>query len=78
MTFDISPKGTVKNPSTTECSDEAFKDTSLVAVWAWKYHPKIDRGMAVTQTGLKTKLQYNITDFGGYLLDEQGNRVEAE
>jgi len=78
VTFDVSPKGTVKNAKTTECSDEIFEITSLVAVGAWKYHPKIDRGMAVTRTDVETKLRYDITDFDGRLLDEQGNRGEAE
>lgn len=76
VTFDITPRGNVTNPKTTECSDEVFEVTSLVAVGAWKYHPKIDRGMAVTRTDVETKLRYDVTDFDGVLLDETGKRVE--
>jgi hypothetical protein len=76
VAFDITPKGNVTNSRITECSDEVFEVTSLVAVGAWKYHPKIDRGMAVSRPNVETKLQYDITDFDGWLLDEKGNRVE--
>lgn len=74
--FDITPKGKVTNARVTECSDKVFEISSLVTVRAWKYHPKIERGVAVSRPGVQTRLRYDITDFDGTLLDENGNRIE--
>jgi hypothetical protein len=74
--FDISPKGKVVNAKTTECSAKDFEITSLVAVSAWTYHPKIDRGMAVTRPGVEVTIRYDIMDFDDTLLDQNGERIE--
>ena len=76
VTFDVTSKGTVTNARTTDCSDKKFEAPSLVAVEAWTYHPKIERGMAVLRPDVKTKMRFDITDFDGTLLDENGDRVE--
>ncbi len=76
LEFDVTSKGNVTNDRIIECSDSAFEITSQIAVRAWKYHPKIERGMAVTRPGVKTKLKYDVTDFDKTLLDENGKRVE--
>lgn len=74
--FDITPEGDVTNPRVTDCSDDVFEMTSLVAVSAWKYHPKIERGVAVSRPNVEARLRYDITDFDGTLLDHNGDRVE--
>jgi len=76
VVFDISPKGFVENVKATECSNSIFEEPSLFAVWHWTYFPKIENGSAVTQTGVKSNLQFNVTDFDGALLDENGKRVK--
>ena len=74
--FDITPKGKVENAKATECTDSKFEFPSLIAVNAWSYHPKIECGTAVTQYGLRTTMKFDVTDFDGTLLDENGKRVE--
>lgn len=75
VTFDVTPEGSTANAKAS-CTDAAFRMTSLIAVDAWKYHPKIDRGVPVTRSGVETRLRYEITDFDDWLLDENGNRVD--
>ena len=76
IVFDVTPKGRTTNARATECSHKVFEPASLVAIKWWTYHPKIERGMAVTRPDVKTTLRYKITDFDGNLLDENGDRVE--
>ena len=76
VVFDVTAKGRVENAKTSECSDKIFEGPSLFAVNRWFYIPKIDRGMAVSRSGVKTKLRFDVTDFDNILLDENGDRVE--
>lgn len=76
VVFDVSPSGLVENAKSTECSNPVFKGPSLFVVSQWTYFPKVERGMPVTRTGVRTTLKYDVTDYDGTLLDENGERVE--
>jgi len=76
MIFDVSPKGFVKNAKIRECSNPIFEDPSFFALSQWTYFPKVEQGMPVTRTGVKTTLTFAVTDFDDTLLDENGERIE--
>lgn len=72
MNFDITEGGTTENIRRAECSDPAFEAEAWLAVSGWKYHPAVERGVRVPHTGVETKLVFNVTDYEGRSLDENG------
>lgn len=78
IAFDVTATGQTINMRPTECTDSAFEFTSLLTVSHWKYHPKIERGVPVLRTDVETTLRYEVTDYDGHLLDQDGNRVDDE
>ena len=70
MLFDVDATGQPVNIATTHCSDEVFKDASLATVQIWHYTPKTDRGSAVVQRNIETKLTYRLSDESGNLIPE--------
>ena len=67
MVFDVDPSGSPFNirPS---CSARIFQRPSVRAVEKWKYQPKIEGGVAVSRSGVTTRLTYD-------LMDERGVRI---
>lgn len=64
IAFDVGPDGTPINVSVSYCSRAIFERNSVRAVQQWRYSSQIRDGLAVTQTGLRTRIEYS--------LDEQG------
>jgi len=77
VAFDLTVTGRTENLRTTDCTDPVFETPSLMTVSTWKYHPKIERGVAVPRKGIESKLRYDITDYDGHLLDQDGKRVDV-
>lgn len=75
VTFDIDATGNTRNLEVVECTDSVFHGPSLLAVSSWKYHPKIERGTPVPRLGVESKVFYNVTDYDGKLLDQNGQVV---
>jgi len=66
--LDVNKFGRPENIDAYFCTHENFKANSEAIAVTWSYTPKIERGQAVTQTGVETKLTYRITDKAGALL----------
>ncbi len=75
MGFDVSNKGDPTNIKVLECTDPIFELPSRMAVSSWKYHPKIERGVAVSRKDVETKMRFDITSYDGRLLDQDGKPV---
>lgn len=66
------------NLKATYCTEAHFETSSLESVMWWFYHPKVERGVAVTRAGIETKMSFRLNDKDGNLIDEQGKIVSAE
>lgn len=66
--FDVNQNGFTENIKAKDCTHPNFKRQSEAVVRSWTYTPKIERGQAVTQRGVETKLTYRIVDLSGELL----------
>ncbi len=66
--FDVNQNGFPENIEAKDCTHPNFKRQSEAVVRSWTYTPKIERGQAVTQRGVETKLTYRIMDRSGELL----------
>jgi hypothetical protein len=75
MEFDISRQGNTQNINVKECTDPIFEVPSRIAISMWKYHPKVERGVAVSRPDVVAKVRFDITDYDGHLLDHDGERV---
>lgn len=70
MRFDVTRKGRAENITAISCSDSVFKAASGRTVKWWAFTPKIDRGEAVTETGVETKIVFRLMDKSGELIPE--------
>lgn len=75
MGFDVSDKGDPTNIKAIECTDPIFEVPSRVAISTWKYHPKIERGVAVLREDVRTKMRFDVTSYAGDLLDQNGKPI---
>ncbi|WP_420431513.1 energy transducer TonB [Hyphobacterium sp.] len=62
LEFDVGPDGTPINVGVNDCSHTIFERNSVRAVERWRYSPQIRDGLAVTQTGLRTRIDFNLDD----------------
>jgi protein TonB len=68
--FDISPDGKPFNVRANSCSQSLFERAAVRAVTKWTYRPEIRDGIAVTRTGLQTRITFQLTDERGQLIPE--------
>lgn len=70
ISFDISPDGKPYNVEASFCSQTLFERAAIRSVQKWVYHPKIQDGLPVTRTGLKTLIRFQLTDERGDIIAE--------
>ena len=66
--FDINPQGQPLNVSIMRCTDKRLQSATVKSVQQWKYAPQMQGGQAVTRTGLRTTIQFELRDERGRLL----------
>lgn len=70
MIFDVNEKGRPHNIRTRTCTETIFEKPSKASIHWWFYHPKVERGQAVTQTDVTTKVSFRLSDEEGNLIPE--------
>ena len=70
MAFDVNAEGTPYNISATRCSEMLFSRASVKAVGKWRYRPKVVDGQAVSRTGMRSKISFQLTDEAGRIIPE--------
>ncbi|MGB6317748.1 MAG: energy transducer TonB [Litorimonas sp.] len=68
--FDIGPDGRPFNVQALSCSQALFSRSAVRSVEKWTYRPEIRDGLAVTRTGLKTKISFVLSDERGQVIPE--------
>lgn len=68
--FDVSPQGQPFNVQATYCTQSLFKRNSVKSVEKWKYNPKIVDGLAVSRSGVESKITFRLTDERGRTIPE--------
>ena len=68
--FDVSAEGTPLNVEATYCSDNIFKRATIKSVQKWKYKPKIRDGLAMSRSGVESRVTFQLTDNNGKLIPE--------
>lgn len=68
--FDVTAKGRIKNAKTTSCTHDYYKQPSLQSMTWWAYTPKVERGVAVNQIGVPSKISFKLSDENGNLIPE--------
>jgi len=66
--FDISAEGLPFNVQTTVCTNNQLKSATVKSVQKWKYAPQMRNGNAVSRSGLKTTIRFDLKDEGGETL----------
>ena len=66
--FDINPQGQPFNISATLCTDKQLQSPTVKSVKQWKYAPQMRGGQAVTRSGLKTTIRFDLQDERGKVL----------
>ena len=61
MQFGVTPEGAPYNIN-ANCTNSIFERTSIRTVEQWKYAPKIVDGVAVSRSGVQTRLTYQLAD----------------
>ncbi|MBA4800576.1 MAG: energy transducer TonB [Euryhalocaulis sp.] len=69
MTFGVNPRGETENIS-AECSSEVFKDMSVSTVKKWRYLPRIEGGKLKPRKGVKTRLNYTMSEGSRRMLNQ--------
>ena len=72
MTFDLTKFGIPQNIKANYCTAEYFEFMSELAISWWRYNPKVDRGIPVSQSGLETKMTFRLKNEEGNLIPEPG------
>ena len=72
MTFDLTKFGIPQNIKANYCTAEYFEFMSKLAISWWRYNPKVDRGIPVSQSGLETKMTFRLKNEEGNLIPEPG------
>ncbi|MEM7729692.1 MAG: energy transducer TonB [Pseudomonadota bacterium] len=70
VAFDIGPDGRPFNVRATSCSQSLFERSAVRSIERWTYRPQISEGLAVTRTGLSTRISFQLTDEGGRIIPE--------
>ncbi|WP_371397523.1 energy transducer TonB [Fretibacter rubidus] len=70
MAFDVNAEGAPYNIIATNCSDNVFTRASVKAVGKWRYRPKVVGGQAVSRTGMRSKISFQLTDEAGRIIPE--------
>lgn len=61
LTFDINAEGTPVNIEVIKSEPEGiFDEAAICSLSKWTYAPKIENGVAVTQTGMKVQLDWDL------------------
>ena len=70
VTFDVAKSGQPRNVSAEACTDDIFARPSEFAVQWWFFHPRTERGQALTQKGERAKIAFELTDENGIVIPE--------
>ncbi len=70
MRLNVSPEGETFSIEVISCTDNVFRRASIKSAQKWRYAPKIKDGIAVTRTGVETRIRFD-------LLDARGERIPA-
>lgn len=70
MAFDVTSEGAPFNIRAARCSDKIFARASVKAVAKWRYRPKVVNGQAVTRSGMRNKIRFQLTDEAGRIIPE--------
>lgn len=62
MQFDVSPEGQPFNVTAKKCSSSILERASIKNVGKWKYNPKIVDGLAVSRSGVQTRITFILQD----------------
>lgn len=68
--FDVTAKGRVIDAKTTSCTHDYYKEPSLQSLLWWAYTPKVERGVAVEEIGIPSKISFKLSDEDGNLIPE--------
>lgn len=78
MMFDVSETGWLINIRVLSCTDDVFRTASERSLEGWYYTPKTQRGQAVKQTNIESRVSFRLRDENGVLIDEDGRLVMDE
>jgi protein TonB len=61
LEFTIAPTGVVENPRVIGANPrDIFDDAALRAVRRWRYNPRLENGVAVSRTGIRVRLLFEM------------------
>jgi hypothetical protein len=70
MVFDVDETGQPRNIRVTFCTDPIYEAPSMGTIHWWHYTPKTERGQALVQTGIESKMTFRLADEAGNLIPE--------
>lgn len=70
MLFDVSAQGKPYNVTAVSCSQSLFRSASIKAVQKWNYRPKVQNRQAVSRSGVRTLITFQLADENGKIIPE--------